>query len=149
MVDRSSKNSACLLSTINFATSTSVKRPTARGDRFLTTDASRAAVKFFISLSFCFRSFFKTRQPPVTIGSSLPMRHERRRKFSMHQSCNRRITGVCGDDNAALEIARQKSLVPNNALRFFATRGRDDRKAPGSFTTDPFDFSSVVFIRSL
>jgi hypothetical protein len=76
------------------------------------------------------------------------MRHERRRKIFNYQSCNRRKTGVCGDDKAALEMARQKSLVPNNARRFFETRERDGRKAAGSFAADPFDFASIIFIRS-
>ncbi len=114
--------------------------------------ASRAAVKFFIasaSTSLSFQSFFNLASRP---RRSVPLRrrHGRRRKLSFFQSCNRRKTGVCGDDNAALESARQKFFVPNNALRFREPRERGDRNVAASRATGPFaDFSGVVFIRSL
>src|SRR6185312_14409282 len=94
---------------------------------------------------------FQIRQPPAAIGSS-PTASRTAAKIFNYQSCNRRKVGACG--NEALVNARQKSLLTNNAARFFARPlvARASRPCVPSCTGEtpaPLCLPKIIFIRSL
>lgn len=94
--------------------------------------ASRAAVKFFIlRLLIVTHSLKLAARPRRSVPHS--RRRHGRRQNCFFQSCKRRGTGVCGDASAALDSARQKSLVRSEVRPFARERGNS--KSPARFNT--------------